>query len=153
MTLLRNRVRAIPRPLHAAFLVSLGSASLILLGGCAAAAGDASPGDDASAGKVAGAFAQALSTGDGGAACDLMAMQTRRTLEADTGTDCQLAVASLGLGPEGAVRSTVAYGRTAQAKLDSDVVFLALEPGGWRVTAAGCEFQPERPYDCDLKGD
>jgi hypothetical protein len=153
MTLLRNWARAIPRPLRAALLVSLTSVSLILLGGCAAAAGNASPGDDAAARNIAGAFAKALSAGNGDAACQLMALQTRRTLETDTGADCKEAITSLGLDAEGAVRSAVAYGRTAQARLESDVIFLAFEAGGWRVRAAGCEFQPERPYDCDLKGD
>jgi hypothetical protein len=44
------------------------------------------------------------------------------------------------------------YGQWAQVRLTGDVVFLAAFPGGWRVVAAGCSPQGNRPYDCTLQG-
>jgi hypothetical protein len=51
------------------------------------------------------------------------------------------------------VRHADVFGQWARVVLDSDTVFLASFPGGWRVVAAGCQPQGERPYDCTLRGD
>ena len=126
--------------------------ALLALSGCAAAAGPATPGDGAAT-TVAASFARAVADADGPAACELLAATTRTTLESESGTDCADAIAALGLPDPGAVRSSAAYGRAAQVTFDEDTEFLTLENGQWRITAAGCVERPERPYQCDLKGD
>ena len=46
-------------------------------------------------------------------------------------------------------------GRVAKTlvRLAGDTVFLAVFPGGWRVTAAGCTPRGDRPYNCTVQGD
>jgi hypothetical protein len=131
----------------------LASLVLLALSGCAAGTGSQTPGDDAAAGTVAASFARALADADGSAACDLLAATTRTTLEADSGADCADAITALELPDPGSIRSSEAYGRGAQANFEQDIEFLTLENGQWRVTAAGCVERPDRPYQCDLKGD
>jgi hypothetical protein len=131
----------------------LASFVLLALSGCAAEGGSAPPGDDGTAGAVAASFARALADADGSAACDLLAATTRTTLESDSGSDCADAITALNLPDPGSVRSSEAYGRAAQANFEQDIEFLTLENGQWRITAAGCAERPDRPYQCDLKGD
>ena len=119
---------------------------VLLLSGCAGTAGD-----DAAAASVAVAFESALSSGDGDAACALLTANTRTVLEDEEGA-CATAITALGLDGGGAVERSRAYARAAHVLLENDVLFLALEPAGWRVNAAGCTAQADRPYLCDLEG-
>jgi hypothetical protein len=128
-------------------------AILLSLSGCAGSAGSATPGDDAEAATIAASFAGALSDTDGEAACNLLAATTRTSLESDSGSPCADAVTALHLPEPGEVRTSRAYGRAAQVDFTNDVAFLTLENGNWRISAAGCEQRPERPYRCQLKGD
>lgn len=41
-------------------------------------------------------------------------------------------------------------GGQAQVRTAGDAVFLALSGDRWVVTAAGCEPQGDRPYDCEV---
>jgi hypothetical protein len=118
-----------------------------MLSGCTGSAGD-----DAAAASVARHFESALTSGDGQAACSLLTANTRTTLEDDEGTACATAISALGLRPGGAIDRSRAYARAAQVTLKNDVLFLALEPGGWRVNAAGCAARVDRPYACELEG-
>jgi hypothetical protein len=154
MTPITTPARIRRPPVAASVVLALLTLFLLLaVSGCSAGAGSAPPGDDAAAGAVAASFARALADADGAAACDLLAATTRTTLEADSGAACAHALMALGLPTAGTVRSSEAYGRAAQANFDADVEFLTLENGQWRITAAGCVERPERPYQCDLKGD
>jgi hypothetical protein len=121
---------------------------LFALAGCSSGAGD-----DAAASAVATQFSEALTDGDTDGACELLAQETRAAVEEEAGTSCGQALSALELPTEGAVHSVQAYGRGAQVKLATDVVFLTLEPTGWRVTAAGCTQRQDRPYRCDVKGE
>ncbi|RNE66462.1 hypothetical protein EEJ31_03415 [Cryobacterium tepidiphilum] len=130
-------------------LAALTAAAAVVaaLSGCAGPAGN-----DAAAASVADDFESALSSGDGAAACRLLTDNTRITLEDDQGAPCASAITALGLDAGGAIDSSRAYARAAQVMLQNDVLFLALEPSGWRVTAAGCTARVDRPYLCDLEG-
>jgi hypothetical protein len=124
------------------------AALLAVLAGCSG-----TPGNDAVAGNVTAHFAEALAAGDADTACTLLATQTRATLEAETGESCTDAIVALQLPAGGTVHSTKAYARAAESVLDFDVIFLSLEPTGWKVTAAGCRERPGLPYQCELKGE
>jgi hypothetical protein len=50
------------------------------------------------------------------------------------------------------VTGTDVYGQWAKVRLDDDTVFLAVFSDGWKVVAAGCQPQGDRPYDCTLQG-
>ena len=120
---------------------------MFLLSGCSGSAGD-----DAAAASAAAAFESALSSGDGDAACALLTANTRTVLEDDEQAPCAGAITALGLDAGGEVERSRAYARAAQVLLTNDVLFLALEPAGWRVNAAGCTARVDRPYLCELEG-
>jgi hypothetical protein len=44
------------------------------------------------------------------------------------------------------------WGDAAEVRFGSDVLFLRLVSGHWRVSAAGCTRQPVGPYDCKVGG-
>ena len=73
------------------------------------------------------------------------------SLESASTRRCPVALAALKL-PTGAVRSIEVWGGNGQIQLQSGTLFLAEFDAGWRITAAGCEPQPDLPYYCDLKG-
>lgn len=123
----------------------IGSAALLSFSGCAA-------GDDPAAASAAEAFESALAAGDGEAACALLTEKARDTLQEESGSACAGAILALGLDAGGAVESARAYGRAGQVQLADDVLFLALDTAGWRVSAAGCTSRMDRPYLCDLEG-
>jgi len=108
--------------------------------------------DETIAGDVAAQFHRALSGGDGTTACSLLAPETVRQLEQTTSTPCDQAVLDQDLPDAQTVQESQAFGRGAQVVMDGDVLFLALFDGQWEITAAGCQPDGDRPYDCTLKG-
>jgi hypothetical protein len=50
------------------------------------------------------------------------------------------------------VTESKAYGSNAQVQMDQDTVFLTRSGDTWKVIAAGCTPQGERPYDCEVEG-
>jgi hypothetical protein len=127
-----------------------GLASLVAaaaLTGCASLAPDATAAAD-----VALAFHSAVSSGDGTAACGLLAPAATEELEHSAGSPCPDAVLAADLTPGADVLRTHAWGRQAQVVMADDVVFLTVSGGDWLVTAAGCTPRPERPYDCRVSG-
>ena len=108
-------------------------------------------GEDA-ASKVAVRLLDALQRRDGATACAVLAPDTATQLEQSTGATCPEAILGEGLPAAGAVRQVDVYGQWARVVLTEDAVFLATFPDGWRVVAAGCRPQGERPYDCLLRG-
>lgn len=99
---------------------------------------------------TAAAFQRAVAEQDTGAACALLSDAARDQLVAATRRECPQALAALGL-PGDDVRSTEVWGRQAQARLGSGVLFLAELRDGWRVTAAGCTPRPDQPYACPVQ--
>jgi hypothetical protein len=84
-------------------------------------------------------------------ACRSLAPGTLEELQSSSGP-CEKSLPDQHLPAAARVRSVEVYGKDAMVRLDRDVMFLALFPGGWRVTAAGCQAQGDRPYDCTVQG-
>lgn len=103
------------------------------------------------ASAVVAAFTTAVVGGDGSRACALLAPATVEALEGDAGTGCPDAVLALGLPTDASAADARAYGRQAQVKTASDVVFLVRSGDTWLITAAGCTPREDRPYDCSLE--
>jgi hypothetical protein len=101
---------------------------------------------------VAQRLLTAVAAGDGAAACDLLAPQTRAVVEASAGKACADAVLDGDLPASGAVRRVDVYGQWARVVMSGDTLFLASFGAGWRVVAAGCQPRGERPYDCRVQG-
>nr|WSW70852.1 hypothetical protein OG461_34305 [Streptomyces sp. NBC_00995] len=118
--------------------------ALFVLAGCQ----DAS---SAVRGSVA-AFEEAIARRDAAAVCAALAPGTRTELESGEQSPCTTAVRATPLPSGGAARAVNVHGRQARAVLQSDTLFLSLFPGGWKVVAAGCTPQGDRPYACTVKG-
>ena len=97
-------------------------------------------------------FLTAVSDGDGAAACGLLAPATVEEVERDSGQACAEAVTDEELPEPGTVTGADVYGQWAMVRLDGQAVFLAVFPAGWRVVAAGCQPQGERPHACAVDG-
>lgn len=121
--------------------------ALLALAGCA---GQGSA-EDAPAADTAERFTQTV-TADTPAACALLAPQTRVELESGHGPCDQSLPQSDVPDDAGKVREVKVYGKDAVAYLERDTVFLARFGEGWRVTAAGCTPNGDKPYECDVKG-
>jgi hypothetical protein len=128
-------------------LIVVGAAAVLALTGCSSV-GDRS--DAASA--VAVRMLQAVSAQDGATACGLLAPDTAAEVEQSADQPCAEAILDEDLPRPGTLTGAEVYGQQAQVRLSDDTVFLAAFPGGWRVTAAGCRPQGEKPYDCTVQG-
>jgi hypothetical protein len=102
--------------------------------------------------RLASDFAQAVAARNAAKACALLAPETRSELEQSAGEPCVRALGREDLPSPGRLRHFASFGTMAQATFARDVVFLTEFKSGWRVMAAGCTPQPERPYDCQLQG-
>lgn len=108
--------------------------------------------DTASAATVAVGFHDAVATGDGAAACALLAPQTATDVATNGNGSCAEGVLDQDMPEAGTVRNSQAFGRSAQVIMAADVLFLALFDGQWLITAAGCHSRREQPYDCAVRG-
>lgn len=104
------------------------------------------------AAEAGAAFEAAVAGRDHVRACELLAPQTRRQLEQDEKKACPTAFASQELPQTRGLQGVQAYGRQAMARMAGDTLFLSLFSDGWKVVAAGCTPQPDRPYNCLIKG-
>ncbi|MEV0895510.1 hypothetical protein [Actinoplanes sp. NPDC049802] len=93
-------------------------------------------------------FLQAVAEGDGTAACGALAPETRAEIDAP----CEQSILDEALPAPSPVTDSQVYGQSALVRFESDTVFLAVFPDGWRVVAAGCVPRGERPYDCRIQG-
>jgi hypothetical protein len=108
--------------------------------------------DDQVVARVAADFYAAVSSGDGTAACALLAPKTTSELEQSAGTPCAKAVLEEDIPRAGGARSAKVFGTMAQVDLGSDTAFLARFRDGWKVMAVGCTPVPRLPYDCAVSG-
>lgn len=120
---------------------------MILLSGCSSLGPDAS-----AAGDAAQAFFAAVRGGDGVAACNLLIEDVQTELEQTADSPCSTAILEQDLPSAQEVTEVLAYGRNAQVVMDSDVLFLSVADGGWKIIAAGCQPRAKAPYDCALTG-
>ncbi|SDK49173.1 hypothetical protein SAMN05216298_0256 [Glycomyces sambucus] len=121
--------------------------ALAVCGGAVAGCGAGQRGDAAAA--AAEAFVSALREGDGAAACAALATETAQGLAASEGAPCEEAIGALGL-PDAAPSAVDVWSDRAQVRTRDDVLFLAEFEDGWKVVAAGCRPQGERPYECEV---
>jgi hypothetical protein len=105
--------------------------------------------ENANASRAALAFDRSLNSP--AQACRMLAPGTLSELQ-DTYGRCTRSLPHQHLPVANRVRHVDVYGRNAIVRLDRDVVFLARFDDGWRVTAAGCTPQVDRPFKCVLKG-
>lgn len=137
----RRHVRA--RSLTTPALLAV--AGLVALGACSG------PGTDR-VGETAVAFAGLVDQAPD-RACALLSEQVRSDLERSDEAPCEVALAALDLPSASALVRADVYEKHARVVLKDDIVFLANFKDGWKVTAAGCEPQPEdAPYECELGG-
>jgi hypothetical protein len=118
---------------------------LVVVAGC----GGQGSAEDSNAGAAALAFDRALS--HSGQACQLLAPGTLSELR-DAFGPCLHSLPQQHLPTGSTVVSVDVYGKDALVRLDRDWVFLARFDQGWRVTAAGCRPVPDRPFNCQIKG-
>ena len=114
---------------------------LALLSGAAACSADQR---ESAASAAAAAFTDAIASGDAAAACAALAPETADALAASQGETCEASLASQQL-PGGPVGEVQVWGDRAQVRTDADVLFLVELEDGWKVVAAGCEPQGDRP--------
>ncbi len=129
------------------------STVLVLLALCGAGCGQSD--DRAEAREVAERFFAAVQSGDGGAACDQLSLDTRDKLEGDEQKPCREAIGELQIEP-GPLSAIELYLTNAKADLtNGESAFLSLTAEGWRISAVGCkpgEGPPtETPLDCALE--
>jgi len=120
----------------------LAAGALLLLAGCSGL-------QHSGVERVATSFED--QNGDPEARCDLLMSTTRAAVEQQEQAPCTEAIGDLPL-QGGSVRSVQVWGDQAQVRLDGDTLFLAETSGGWRVSAAACSPQQDRPYDCEVEG-
>lgn len=111
------------------------------------------PGERGTAASAAATeFERLWESADAHGLCAALAPETRTELEASEKEDCTAVIVDQDIPEGGAVRETDVYGRQARVVLESDTLFLSRFTDGWKVVAAGCTPQPDRPYDCKVKG-
>lgn len=119
---------------------------LLALGACGVGA------QDDAALDAAARFHRAYAAGDGAAACATLAPRTRSDLEQSAGKPCLDAVLEEDVPDAGEPLRVHVFGTQAEVKYPGETTFLARFRSGWRVMAAGCRAQPDRPYDCVISG-
>jgi hypothetical protein len=102
--------------------------------------------------SVAERFYAAVASGDGAAACALLAPPTVDEVEQSGQAPCRTAILDEDIPPAGEVAELKRYGDEAQVRLRGDTAFLAEFDDGWKVVAVGCTSRDELPYDCKVKG-
>ncbi|WP_309117432.1 hypothetical protein [Saccharothrix sp.] len=108
-------------------------ATAVVVSGCGSGSADLVRG-------AAEEFLAAASSGDSERACSLL---TERARETCSTVDI----------PGGTVEDIAVWGDAARVRTSSgDTLFLRELSSGWRVSAAGCEPVPERPYSCEVGG-
>ncbi|MCT4353890.1 hypothetical protein M5362_12205 [Streptomyces sp. Je 1-79] len=117
------------------------------LSGCGASSARVDGAEDAGR-----AFEQALVSRDYRAACGLLAPETRKALAEGEKQACPEALEGQDLPASAAVRAAEVYGRQALVRAGGETLFLSQFAAGWRVVAAGCTPQGDKPYQCLVKG-
>ena len=114
-------------------------------------AGCGSGGAERDAAGVLERFQDAAARGDGAAACEQLAEETRSELEKQEAKPCDEAVLGLGLSRARVSRTVVDVTSAAVDLAGGGRAYLDKTPRGWKVSAAACRPQPGRPWDCELK--
>jgi hypothetical protein len=126
-------------------VIAAGGLVALLCAGCGAA-----PGTDAVTG-VADRWLAAAQAKDAAALCQLLTPAAAQSIASGDET-CQQAVGDLSVPGDGPVESVQVWSDRAQVRTAADTLFLTKLTVGWRVSGAGCTFQGDEPYDCDVEG-
>jgi hypothetical protein len=102
--------------------------------------------------SVAERFYAAVASGDGAAACALLAPPTVEEVERSGNAPCRSAILDEDVPQTAEVVELKRYGDQAQVRLRDDTAFLAEFDNGWKVVAVACTPRGELPYDCKVKG-
>jgi hypothetical protein len=94
-------------------------------------------------------FLTAMTDGDTGAACGLLAPKTRQGLEYQNRQPCPTSLGTVEI-TGGEVGKVEVWGDRAQAQASTGTLFLVELDSGWRVSAAGCTRAADGTYDCLL---
>lgn len=125
-----------------------GAVGVALLAGCAGDRGNAEGPE-----RAVRAFAQAMATRNGAAACALLAPKAREDVRKAAGRPCPQAIGDQDLPADPAVTGSEVWGDRALVRTASDTVFVVRAAERWLVVAAGCRPQGQgEPYDCQLEG-
>ena len=128
-------------------LVAAAAVSVLAVAGCG------SVGDREEAASAAAVrLLTAVDRHDGTRACAVLAPDTASELEKSAGKPCPQAILDEDLPKPAVVAGAAVYGQWAQVRFADDTIFLGVFADGWRVVAAGCTAQGDRPYDCTLQG-
>jgi hypothetical protein len=125
------------------------AATVLALTGCGAV-------DQRPATEAAQRFYAAVQQRDGEAACATLVPSTRSELEQSAGKPCPQAILEEDVPTPEQPAATEVFGTMAQVRYPDETAFLARSDTGWLVLAVGCGGRPEgpeRPYDCQVKGD
>jgi hypothetical protein len=128
---------------------------LLALVACATAAlaGCGASGRKQDAAELAERFQSALERQDGAAACAELSDETKSKLEQQEQAPCEQAIFRVNLPEGGIAAKTSVYITSASVRLTTGpTTFLDEAPGGWRISAAGCEpTEPGQPFQCELE--
>jgi hypothetical protein len=102
--------------------------------------------------SVAERFYAAVASGNGTAACALLAPPTAHEVLQAGQAPCGTAILKEDIPAAGQVVDEKRFGDQAQVRLRGDTAFLAQFADGWKVVAAACTSRGELPYDCKVKG-
>jgi hypothetical protein len=114
-------------------------------------AGCSSSPHDGAAVAAARSFVNALRNGSGGMACRLLTEQARTSIAGALDVSCPQAMSHV-VERGDKVDGVQVWGDAAQVRIGSDVLFLRLISGQWRVGAAACAKQLKGPYECKVGG-
>lgn len=97
-------------------------------------------------------FYAAVASGNGEAACALLAPPTIDEVEQSGQASCSSAILDEDVPQAAEVLELQRYGDEAIVRLRGDTAFLAEFDDGWKVVAVACISRGELPYDCKVKG-
>jgi len=118
---------------------------------CALVAGCGAPGGEDDVAAAARQWLAAAEADDAARLCQLLTPAAAQS--AATGEEtCEQAVGDLDLPGGGSVGRVELWSDEAQVRAGTETLFLVRLSDGWRVNAAGCTPQDDRPYDCDVEG-
>lgn len=126
-----------------------GVASLLLIAAACVGCGSS---QDAAVRSSVSTFYEAVYSGEGAAACSLLAPRTRSELEQSSGQSCAEALAAERVPQVDQPTEIVAFGTMAQVRYHGETTFLTRFQDGWRVVAAACTPGPADVYDCRISG-
>jgi hypothetical protein len=128
-----------------ALMIAAGGLVVLLSAGCGAA-----PGTDAVT-RAADQWLAAARAKDAAALCRMLTPAAAQSVASGDQT-CEQAVGDLDLPGDGSVEEVQVWSDRAQVRAGADTLFLTRLAVGWRISGAGCTFQGDEPYDCDVEG-